>query len=401
MKTLEEPKPELGEGLDIDALIEEARQRQRKRWLVIGIVVLIAVIAGGVGYAVVSRPSTHARHARAPSPTKTVSATGGFVLPKAPNALAIAPNGDLLVLDSGRDQILEHLSSGKFQVLAGDGKRGFSGDGGPAVRAEINVGYQAGIAVAHNGTVYFADDGNGRVREVLPGGIIKTVAGGGTVSLGTRSVPALSASFGQPFSLFGLTIGPTGQLYIGSSNAVYRLGADGILHWVVGKWVNPKDWPKGWSGVYSNPAIQSDFTPAVRLAFDGKGDLLVAGGDGWGLYEMTRTGKLRFVEVFRGDGFWGSLAEGTGGSVVMSYRDGMFRFSPSGMIRPIRPSATTDASPLNAALGKRNIFIGGGGVAVGHNGDIYVDTNTGNTFTSVSAILDLRPSGKVSVLWKS
>jgi hypothetical protein len=71
------------------------------------------------------------------------------------------------------------------------------------------------------------------------------------------------------------------------------------------------------------------------------------------------------------------------------------------MIKPIRLSATTDASPLNAALGKRNIFIGGGGVVVGPNGDIYVDTNTGNAFTSVSAILDLRPSGKVSVLWKS
>ena len=386
---------------EADALIEEARRRHRKRWLVIGIIVLVGVIAGGVSYSVVSRPSARARHTGAPSPTKTVSATHGFVLPKAPNALAIASNGDLLVLDSARDQILQRLPSGKFRVLAGDGKRGFSGDGGPAVHAEINVTYQAGIAVAKDGIVYFADDGNGRVREVMPDGIIKTVAGGGTVSLGTRSVPALSASFGRMFSLFGLAIGPNGQLYIGSANGVYRLGPDGILHWVVGRSINPKDWPNGWGGVYSNPAIQQDFTPAVRLAFDGRGDLLVAGGGGWGLYERTRTGKLRFVEVFRGDGFWGSLAVGTGGGVVMSNRDGIFRFSPSGRIKPIRPSATTDASPLNAALGKRNIFMGGGGLAVGHNGDVYVDTNVGNTFTSVSAILDLRPSGQVSVLWRS
>jgi hypothetical protein len=382
---------------DAKALIEEARRRHRKRWFVIRIFVLIAVVVGGVSYSVVGRPGARARHTGAPSPTKTLSTAHDFVLPKAPNALAIAPNGDLLVLDSGRDQILQRLSSGKFRVLAGDGKRGFSGDGGPAVRAKINVGYQAGIAVAKSGTVYFADDGNGRVREVLPDGIIRTVAGGGTVSLGTRSLSALSASFGQIFSLFGLVIGPNRQLYIGSAKGVYRLSSDGILHWVVGSSVNPKDW----GGVYSNPAIQSDFAPAVRLAFDGRGDLLAAGGGGWGLYEKTRTGKLRFVEVFRGNGFWGSLAEGTGGSVVMSYRDGIFRFSPSGMIKPIRLSATTDASPLNAALGKRNIFIGGGGVVVGPNGDIYVDTNTGNAFTSVSAILDLRPSGKASVLWKS
>jgi hypothetical protein len=40
-------------------------------------------------------------------------------------------------------------------------------------------------------------------------------------------------------------------------------------------------------------------------------------------------------------------------------------------------------------------------VAVSKNGDIYVDTNVGNNFTSVSAILDLRPNGSVVPLWTS
>ena len=110
--------------------------------------------------------------------------------------------------------------------------------------------------------------------EVLPTGIIETVAGGGSVSLETKSVAVLSAKFDAPWGLFGLAIGPNGQLYIGA-NGVYRLGRDGLLHWVVGEAIKP---PKGWGGVFTNPAIQSDFVPAVRLAFDGKGDLLVAGG---------------------------------------------------------------------------------------------------------------------------
>ena len=330
-------------------------------------------------------------HKRAPSSS-----------PKAPYALAVAPNGDLLVVDSGRDQILRHLPSGKFQVVAGDGKRGFSGDGGRAVRAKIDIQNDSGIAVAKSGTIYFSDTGNGRVREVLPNGIIETSIGGGTRPLGQGAMHALSASINKQFTLTGLAIGPNGELYI-AANGVYRLGPGGILHWVVGKNVPPKDWPKGWGVVYSNPAIQSDFTTVARLAFDGKGDLLVAGGGAFGLYEMTRTGKLRFVENFRGDGYWGSLAEGAGGTVVLSVRDGIYSFSPSGTVRPIGPSP----SVIDNALGRtkqvphQNIFIGGNGVAVSKNGDIYVDTNPGNTFTSVSAILELRPNSSVVALWKS
>ena len=212
------------------------------------------MVVSGIAYALVRRPSARAHTTRTLSPTKTVSAaqSGPIVIPKAPHSLTVAPNGDLLVVDSGRDQILRYLPSGKFQVVAGTGKRGFSGDGGPAIDAELHLDNQAGIAVARNGTVYFADDGNGRVRVVLPDGLIKTVAGGGTISLGTRSVPALRASFGGPFSLFGLGIGPNGQLYIGT-NGVYRLSPDGVLDWVVGKLVPPKDLPKGWGGATPIP----------------------------------------------------------------------------------------------------------------------------------------------------
>jgi hypothetical protein len=150
-----------------------------------------------------------------------------------------------------------------------------------------------------------------------------------------------------------------------------------------------------------NPGNQNDFLNSERLTFDGKGDLLVAGGPGWGLYEMTRSGKLRFVSVFRGDGFWGSLTEAAGGTVVLSVRNGIFRVLPSGAWEPIGPPPMAGFSPLDAALGKGNIFVGGTGVAVSKDGDIYVDTNPGNTFTSVGAILELRPNGSVVALWKS
>ena len=287
MTVTEEPRQATSDLPDANALIKEARQRQRRRWTG-GAIVVLAMMVSVVSYAIVSKPSARARHTRTSSPSKTAPAQPGpFVTPKAPYALAVAPNGDLLVVDTGRDQILRRLPSGKFRVVGGSGKHGFSGDGGQAVGAELDIQNDSGIAVAKDGTIYFSDTGNGRVREVLPNGIIKTIVGGGTRTLGQGSMPALSASL----SPWGLAIGPNGELYI-AANAVYRLGPGGILRWVVGKSVPlPKNYC--WD---CNPAIQNDFLNTDRLALDGAGDLYVAGGGGWGLYEMTAKGaSVSFV----------------------------------------------------------------------------------------------------------
>ena len=260
------------------------------------------------------------------------------------------------------------------------------------MRARINVQGDSGITVANNGSIYFADSGNGRVREILPNRIINTVAGGGTRLLGLSPMPALRVSLK---GVAGLTIGPNAELYI-AANSVYRLGTGGILHWVVGKTLPPKDLPKNWGGVYSNPAIQSDFTPAIRLAFDARGDLLVAGGPGGGLYEMTKSRKLRFIEPFWRGGL-GSLAQATGGSVVLTDMNGVFSFSSSKT-----KSMGTYLGAIHNALtngeSRPNFFMGGGGVAVAKNGDIYVDTSENSAWSSMSAILELRSNGSVVAL---
>ncbi|MDA8290379.1 MAG: hypothetical protein M0Z33_01680 [Actinomycetota bacterium] len=341
------------------------------------------------------------RGASVPRPHVVASAgaaakPGAIVAPKRPEAMAVGPKGSLYVVDGGRDQILRRLPDGRFQVVAGSGRRGLSGDGGPAVDAEIRVGHQAGIAVARNGTVYFSDNGNGRVREVLPDGVIETLAGGGSIPLGTKPVRALAASFGRPFSLYGLAIGPGGDVYLGCGEGVYRLASDGLLHWVVGKPLGPKVIPRHWGGVYANPAIESDFAPAARLALDGRGDLFVAGGGGNGLYERTVAGKLRFVESFRGEGYWGSLAPGPKGTVVLSGGStGLARASASGVLTEV-PHAR-----LTGLLGAHDYFPSGGDVAVASNGDIYLDTDAGNGFTGVSAIVEVAPAGRARVVWEA
>jgi hypothetical protein len=84
--------------------------------------------------------------------------------------------------------------------------------------------------------------------------------------------------------------------------AVYRLVRRRPPRGRRGEALDPKALSKGWRGIYSSPAVESDLAPAARLALDVRGELFLAGGGGDGLYDRTVTGELRFVESFRGEG---------------------------------------------------------------------------------------------------
>jgi hypothetical protein len=138
------------------ALIEEARRRQRRRWLlaaaaVVVVAVVTAALFGDSGPGSRPRPGIPVGHR---APAAPVAGTQ----PKTPGSLAVGHSGVLYVADDTRHQILERLPDGRFRIVAGNGTAGFSGDGGPAVDAEIDD--PGGMAVAPDGTLYFADDVN-------------------------------------------------------------------------------------------------------------------------------------------------------------------------------------------------------------------------------------------------
>ncbi len=346
----------------------------------------------------VSRPNptdtaTTRSHAEAVEPR------GALVTPESPYGMSVGPNGALYVVDAGRDEILRYTPGGSFRVIAGDGHRGLSGDGGLSIDAKINVNQQSGVAVANDGTVYFSDTGNGRVREVLPDGIIKTVIGGGPKRMGQHALPARDVNLKVGGEVSGLTLKRNGDVCV-AAGPIYCL-ENGELQWVVGEATPHSKLPKKWKGVYSNPAIQYDFAQSGQLAFDARGDLFVSGGGGgFALYERTDSGVLRFCGVFRGDGGPAALATLPNGSVLMAYRFGLADLPPSG-----RRILTSNGRNLNHALnvgnGRKNTFIGGDGVAVARNGTIYVDTNVGNAFTSVTAIVEITPNGQTKIVWRS
>jgi sugar lactone lactonase YvrE len=159
-------------------------------------------------------------------PNGNLSSLDTSALPKPalfPGYLAFDSSGNLYVADrapvqgggiyspgpGGGCRIVRLTPDRKFNVVAGTGTCGFSGDGGPATKAQLDD--PNGIAFDSAGNLYFSDANNHRIRRVDAKGIITTVAGTGAAGHGGDGGPASSATLGYPF---GLAIGNGDLLYV-------------------------------------------------------------------------------------------------------------------------------------------------------------------------------------------
>jgi trimeric autotransporter adhesin len=83
------------------------------------------------------------------------------------SAVAVDIAGNLYIADTLNHRIRRmDASTGIISTIAGDGVSGFTGDGGPALAAEITT--PVAIAIDHVGKIYFADETNGRIRVLTP-----------------------------------------------------------------------------------------------------------------------------------------------------------------------------------------------------------------------------------------
>jgi uncharacterized protein (TIGR03437 family) len=137
-----------------------------------------------------------------------------------PRNLAFDNNGALYVSEFGANRVSRVNADGTTTLVAGSGAGGFSGDGGPAIAAELNG--PAGIVFDIAGSLYIADSANARVRKVTPDGSISTVAGDG--SPGGAALLAIS----EPT---GVAADPAGNIYVTNSDAprTFRMDPDGSL----------------------------------------------------------------------------------------------------------------------------------------------------------------------------
>lgn len=126
-----------------------------------------------------------------------------------PTGLALGPGGYLYIADTGNNRIRRVSPDGTIATVAGDGRYGFSGDGGPAVHARLALPH--GLAVSSTGLLYLADSDNNRIRRVDEAGVISTVAGTGQAGFSGDGGPGSQGRLNRPQ---GVALGPDGQLFI-------------------------------------------------------------------------------------------------------------------------------------------------------------------------------------------
>ena len=186
-----------------------------------------------------------------------------------PTGVAVDHSGNLFIADSSNNKIRRLAAdTGIITTVAGNGWRGFSGDGGPAISAKLNG--PMGVAVDGSGNLFIADTENTRIRKVDAGtGIITTVAGDGKLIFFQDKGPATSVSLHFPY---GVVVDSSGNLFISDPhlNRIQLLDATmGIITTVAGNRV------QGFSGD-GGPATSARLSFPMGLAVDGGGNVLIA-----------------------------------------------------------------------------------------------------------------------------
>jgi sugar lactone lactonase YvrE len=271
-------------------------------------------------------------------------------------AIAAGPDGTLYLADAGNNRIRMVDEDGTITTVAGNGAAGFSGDGGPATEASLD--YPRGLTVDRDGTFYFLDSHNFRIRKVDAGGTITTVAGTGTVGLSPDGTPATKAKFGfvgyegapGDHSPAGLARGRGGVLVFADLDnlRVWMIDARGLVRTVAG---GGNDFPGD-----GGPATKGVVLGPLDVAIDAEGDIYISTHDhtvgGGQSRAPTGSNRVRMV-------------------------------TPKGIITTVAGSEKGGYSGDGGPATKARLNIPAG-VAIGPDGNLYIADSANNRIRMVA-----------------
>ena len=178
--------------------------------------------------------------------------------------------------------------TGRISTVAGTGRAGDGGDGGPAIAAELRDPHS--IAFDRDDRLYIADIGNHRIRRLDPKtGIIETIAGNGQKRLPHDGEAARDKPIFGPRALY--IVGDDLWIALREGNSIWRLDLhDGTIHHVAGTG------QRGFSGD-GGPALQATFNGPKGIAVDRFGRIVVADTENQAIREIDfRSGLIRTVD---------------------------------------------------------------------------------------------------------
>jgi DNA-binding CsgD family transcriptional regulator len=181
--------------------------------------------------------------------------------------LAVAEDGTLFIADRAENRVWRRASDGEVTIYAGTGQAGYSGDNGAAVAALLDQ--PVGLAVDQLGDLYIADSGNNCIRKVDANRVISRVAGScGFSGDSGDGRPALEARLKFPF---GVAVGRNRTIFIADTgnNRVREITPAGIIVALAGSHGG------GFKGD-GGPAARAELGGPEAVTLDGAGRLLVA-----------------------------------------------------------------------------------------------------------------------------
>ncbi len=185
-------------------------------------------------------------------------------------------------------------------TIAGNGTVGFSGDGGPATAAQLNITGGGGVAFDSDNNLYIADHANNRIRKVNRlTGTISTYAGTGVAGYSGDGGPSSLAQLNGPICI---AFDSENNLYVtdGFNYRIRKINNLGIISTIAGTGI------MGFSG-YGGPAISADIYVAGGIIVGNHSDLFQADGIRVRKIDLS-TG---IISTIAGNGVYGYSGDGS------------------------------------------------------------------------------------------
>jgi sugar lactone lactonase YvrE len=188
-----------------------------------------------------------------------------------PHDLAFDADGNLLVADTFNHRIRRINRHGVITTIAGNGKAAYVGDNGPALQASLNN--PQSIAPDRDGNILIADTFNHVVRLMDRRGMIMTFAGS-EPGFGGDGGQSIKAQISLPMAV---AAAPDGSVYISDAgnSRIRRVAADRKIQTVVG-YGPPQDTYGAGFGGDAGPAEKAKIFSATDLKFDAAGNLYIS-----------------------------------------------------------------------------------------------------------------------------
>lgn len=184
----------------------------------------------------------------------------------APFGVAADLSGNIYITDSKNHCIRKVDVAGTITTITGNGIAGYSGDGGPASDAQINLPTK--VTIDASGNVYFIDNGNHRIRRIGLDGIITTIAGTGVADNTGDGGPATDAAM---YASSGLALDRFGSIYFGdlTKHTIRKINPSGIISTIAGTGISGYSY----DGI---PATDAKLNQPFGIDVDDFGNIYVA-----------------------------------------------------------------------------------------------------------------------------